>query len=146
MLIGLSIGILVFCGTSWYYLDLLYDTHAPIPKSQPAKEDIVGTWYIDNSSRSMLEESGYIMTDDLEYKFEINGNGQINAINVPDQHGHFFSDTGTWKLQKIGKEWRIIVYYRNGYYTNYNVSGENPPYTMYEIWGELTALGFERKK
>ena len=144
LIAGSLIGLIVLCILTGYYLDSLY-SGPPSPTQQPAQEDLIGIWHITDGTRQMLEENGFVLSADVEYSLEFKDDGTVVAINVPHRQGDYFSSMGIWTVEKAGTKWYINVNYENGIYTSYNIYSENPPYSIYEMWGELTWLVFERR-
>lgn len=116
----------------------------PSPAQQPNWEDIIGIWHITDSARQMMEKNGFVLSDDVGYSLEFKDDGTVVAVNIPHGKGDYFSSMGIWTVEKAGTKWYINVDYENGIHTSYNIYGENTPCSIYEMWGELIWLVFEK--
>ncbi len=149
-------GLLVLCclGT-WIWIG---STEPAAPFWKPANQDIAGTYALDQRSVKELEKIGYPHVR-LVISISFNEDGTFMSTDLPDMFWlggmgkqQQQSRSGTWKISKNADgRWLLDLRFANLDDKNMNegmvlyLSGDKPPYTIYESLGETNALVFERQ-
>jgi hypothetical protein len=143
LFISLGVGTLTFCGLCQWSL-----SDPTIPRTKPAKEDIIGIWSLSPSSlQEMRMEGRYeISTHTLTFKDD----GTFEMVNMPDlwlnfgqSNQDFYSGSGRWEFVKNYQGyWTVEVHftslpgYKNGLVTSFYVGQNEAGYYIYDFIGD----------
>jgi hypothetical protein len=117
------------------------------PFWKPSEKHVIGIWELRDFSKENLKERGYdLSTNVLEFRED----GTYLITNCPIWNGEFYSDSGTWKIEKGRQDnWGIKTYSAQRENDFFWFIGNRPPYTIsasepWEMWGPV--IVFERKE
>lgn len=144
VLAGGLVGPVIFCGLCAWSLN------GPTgPRSKPTQSDIVGVWQASAGSLEAMRRGHYITsTHTLSFRED----GTFEMVNMPDwwlqfgkSSGGFISGAGTWTIVEDQDQWKLQIRFTylsaepGGLVTYFYISGEKPPYRIYDYIGDADA-------
>lgn len=113
-------------------------------RSEPRREDLIGTWIPDQKSLADIVERGKYNTT-TSIQLILHPDGSFEMINMPDwwanvhgaSSGSFYSFSGTWKTfhPPSSTSWRLLLTSSNNS-RPVDLLGQKPPYQLYFVLGD----------